>query len=267
MNGFTHLIYGFIVAHIIFIIFVRKSEAVKNHNLPMLWILGMIGAWSPDMDSLGGFFENLFTGKGSLSEGFMRYHRDFSHSLIFLSVTVACFLITFYYAKKSYKRLSSEEIRSNHPFGEVPLEINKLSIITFIIMIIAFSFYNNTTKYVATFLILASMVLFAWSLIKIKKPYYGVVFFLAALSHHICDPINCEWNPFGPWRPDIEVGLFLYCGENWTELSWVILFSVFEITPYIVVLILLITSIRQFKRYNSLKSQERINSKTSLDKN
>ncbi len=237
-------------------IFIRKSEAVKNHNLPMLWILGMVGAWSPDMDSLGGFFESLFTGKGTLSEGFLRYHRDFSHSLIFLSVTVGCFLITFYYAKKSYKGISPEEIRSNHPFGEVPLDIRRITIITFSIMVIAFALYKSTTKYFATVLILASMMLFAWSLIKVKKPYYGVVFFLAALSHHLCDPINCEWNPFGPWRPDIEVGLFLYCGERINELSWVILYSIFEITPFIVVAILFLSSIRKLKRYKLVKNQE-----------
>lgn len=219
----------------------------------MLWILGAIGGWSPDMDSLGGAFETLINGNDFSYDSFLIYHRQFSHSIIFLSVILFCTIWLLFTIRISYRKTNIKPDLDLHPLGEVPLEKNGLTLFSFFLMVAMFALYNNTTKFLATFLILTSLVFFAWTFIKIEKPLYGAIFFIGAISHHLLDAFKCEWNPFGPWNGNIEIGMFFYCRDNGTPIFRSIMTFVFEIVPLIIVAIIIIIVIFHVFIYNKEK--------------
>lgn len=259
MHGLSHLAYGFIIAEIFYYFYIRKSGEATQYNRIMFWILGAIGGWSPDMDSLGGFFEDLFVGNPIGWNSFIKYHREFSHSIIFLLTILCCTFWLGNYIKKTYRKEKIENWKNVHPLGEVPLEKNGLTMFSFFLIIIAFAGYNTSTKYVITFIILAALVFFTWTLVKIDKPFYGLVFFIGAISHHFLDAFKCEWNPFGPWRGDIEIGMFTYCRDNGTPLFRSIMTFIFETTPVFIVLTLIISvliSYLLFKKQEKEKGKQ-----------
>jgi hypothetical protein len=246
MLGNTHAMYGFIVAEIIFAYFIvrRYPSLLQKYNRPMLWITGMFGAWSPDLDGASGIFNHQF----------LDFHRDYSHSLVFLFITlllIVIYIIFIFNHRESYK-VAVENPSIFNPAGQVPMEKDMLHIYTFIIMLASFFILSSETYYYAFAFIAIATLGFGLSFIKTKLPFYGLAFFLGALSHHVCDFIACEWNPYGPWSPwDPQWGLFLWCGDiQWGNIPYMALFTIFEILPHLIFVLLLI---RYFKTVNSYK--------------
>ena len=120
------------------------------------------------------------------------------------------------------------------------------------------------------FSLLGMMVFYARTLAHSAKPYYALVFFSAALSHQICDFIQCEWNPFGPWDLTVFWGLFLACNGctycNFYGLpqipivspyQQIVFFDIFELIPHFLVLIIFSkTTISYYKKIGEFKSQK-----------
>lgn len=248
--GNTHMAYGFILSELVFILWIRNSGEALRYNRVILWFVGMLGAWSPDLDGASGLIDNIFTRNQPWSEDvFLLYHRHFSHSIGFLIITLFCFLLLVYIAKKHYRSKNAEKKENMNPLGQVTIKYDRWNIIGFGVVFAGFLIYNEYTKYFAYFFILGAMIFFALTFVKNDKPFYGIAFFGGALTHHLCDFIACEWNPFGPWRPDIEIGIFLYCGDFTDSLYNIIMYSIFEIPPHILVLIIILRVRKEIKKY------------------
>jgi len=107
------------------------------------------------------------------------------------------------------------------------------------------------------FFILGALILFAYTFIRSKTPLYGIVFFGAAFIHNICDFIACEWNPFGPWRPGIEIGLFLYCLDAVSLPFLVSMILLFEVTPHVIFFIIILKVHKEIKEYQLIISKNK----------
>lgn len=130
---------------------------------------------------------------------------------------------------------------------QAPQKNKILPVYGLVVMVGGFLFYSESTKFIAYFFILGAMVFLAWTLFAVKTLLYVVTFFGRALLHHLADFIQCDWNPFGPWAPDIVVGLFLWCDYN------NILFYLIEIPPYVIVLVLIIIRTGQYMKNKEMK--------------
>lgn len=249
MLGNTHLMYGLIIGELSFSYIAVKFGQQNQYNRAIFWLIGMLGSYFPDFDGLSGIGENLFFGGNFWGlETFERYHRHFSHSLGFLIVPLILLTLLIIIFRDKLKKGSSLPFTpmktNNHPFGQVPAQKDPLNIVIFIAILIQFLLFNDTTKFYIFFTILASLIIFAWSFIRNNHPLYGIAFFGGILMHHLCDFIQCEWNPFGPWDWQNLTGLFLYCSFAVGIARYWIFFSIFEITPHIIVAIIIIKSIQ-----------------------
>lgn len=137
MLGSSHAFYGFILGEIIFIKFIKNSGEAKRYNRRMVWILGILGGWSLDMDSISGFFYSLFSQKESLS--LLLYHRHFSHSLGFLFVILFILLFLTIYVVKYYPLERKEKVINSHPLRQEHMEKNWFNFTRFIIIVIGFA--------------------------------------------------------------------------------------------------------------------------------
>lgn len=253
MNGFAHMLYGLIFAEILFQVLVKKTGENNNYNRIVLWLCGFIGGWLPDMDSLSGFFEALLiTGELITSETFLRYHRDFTHGFLFLIPMILIIIVLVLKTKKNFKR-EPDTGTILHPLGQIPVKIDWVSFGAFWIMVLSFSSYNSNTMYFSAVFIVGTMILLGSAFFQGRKPLYGIIFFGAAVLHHLCDFIQCEWNPFGPFNQDIEYGFFLYCRDTGTELYRQIMEVSFEITPIFIALGIILYTLRDFSNYKKEK--------------
>lgn len=254
MLGNTHLMYGLILGELIFSYIAVRSGQQNRYNRPIFWLMGMLGSYFPDFDGISGIGENLFFGGTSWDIGiFERYHRHFTHSLGFLIVPLILLIVSIVFFRAKIKKHApltkfTEESKI-HPFGQVPAEKDPLNIIIFVIILIQFLLFNDTTKFYIFFSILISLAVFAWLFLRNNHPLYAIAFFGGILLHQLCDFIQCEWNPFGPWDWQKLTGLFLYCSFAVGIAKYWILFSIFEITPHIIVVILLIKIQRDLRSY------------------
>lgn len=256
MLGNTHLMYGFILGELMFSYVAVKSNQQNKYNRPLFWLLGMVGSYFPDFDGLSGIGENLlFRGDSWGIFIFERYHRHFSHSLGFLIVPMillfSLILVFKSRIKKEYS-LPTEGNLKKHPYGQFPAEKDTLSIIIFFIIFFQFFLFNETTKFYIFFSILISLIFFAWSFIRSNQQLYGITFFSGILLHHLCDFIQCDWNPFGPWDWQNLTGLFLYCSPAVGIARYWILFSVFEITPHLIVILQIRKILKQKRLFEEL---------------
>jgi hypothetical protein len=219
----------------------------------LIWLWGAIGGWSPDMDSLGGPFANIINGgtePWSFSL-FYKYHRDFSHSIGFLIVTIIGILVLFNTLKKGDQNTKEPNNNTRN---------QRFITYGFVAMIAGFLIYSRGTRYFAFFFIIGTMAFLIWAFHRGGVPLYGLAFFAGALLHHVCDFIQCEWNPLAPWDPTVEIGLGLYCGyQN------ILLYYPIEITPHIIVFIMLVYRLVKFTM-NKPERKEKINIDALFDK-
>ncbi len=231
MLGNTHVMYGFILAEIIYHVSIKDTKNASFYKRTLLWLWGMIGGFSLDLDGLSGVFANLiFQDRPWSFDLFEQYHRQFSHGLGFLITTLFSIIIIYLAIIRPAKL---------QPTRPKFLE-GRLSLLALVMFISGFLIYNDYTKYFAFFFILAMMLFLTLGFIQDNKPFYGIAFFGGALLHHVCDFIQCEWNPFGPWAPQVEVGLFLYCGGITDSIYNLTMNVIFEFTPHFIVLIIII---------------------------
>jgi hypothetical protein len=251
MDGNTHFMIGIIFAEILYVTvvskYLKKDQAIYSRAL--MWFLGGLGGWSPDGDGLSGVFENVLTQARPWSiDLFYEYHRAYSHGIVALAVTIAMVIVgivCFNASKEGHEESTESRLARK----------KVLPIYGMLAMLAGFLFYSDATKYYAFFFLLGAMVFFTWTLVTAGTPLYAVAFFGAALFHHLCDFIQCKWNPFAPWDPNVMVGLFLYC-NGYNNVFYYIL----EIPPHIVVLILL------FIRINQYVKNKRVTSENVIDK-
>lgn len=275
MMGYTHLMYGILLAEIIWVWKLQNTPLQKQYNRITCWILAMLGSLIPDMDAISSVFSNLTYEHypwGGLA--FEIYHRTFSHSLVFLLTTIFIVLFLARVIPSSHpdrRKMEYFEIPLN-PLGKMNESKDRLPIFFGFIFVCSFLLFNIRNEIWMNFalgMIIVSMILFAWSFIKINKPYYAIYIFSAAILHQICDFVNCEWNPYGPWDPTVLWGLFLYCGGcNYCPQYGIvipptpmpqfwIMFWLFEGIPPIIVfyrVIMVIKRYRQYKRLESVKT-------------
>ena len=207
-----------------------------------MWLLGGLGGWSPDGDGLSGVFENVLTQARPWSiDLFYEYHRAYSHGIVALAVTITMVIIGIVYFN-ARKEVHDENVESRAARRKVS------PIYGILAMLAGFLFYSDATKYFAFFFLLGAMVFFTWTLVTTGTPLYAVAFFGAALFHHLCDFIQCKWNPLAPWDPNAMVGLFLYC--NGYNSFW---YYLLEIPPHVIVVILLIVRAMQYFKKKRMK--------------
>ncbi len=257
------MMYGFIIAELIWLINIKKSPENPYYKQYELWIWGLIGGALPDLDGITGVVNNaLFNHLPWTIDILQLYHRAYSHSLAFLGMTVILLIISIVIIRNQPKT----NLQTLH---RITPNQHKLPIYGFLIILITFCIFNYENYIwmnISFILILGSLVFFAWTLWKIKQPWIAVVFFLAAIAHQFCDMIQCEWNPFGPWASGIFWGLGLYCNgcgycgyygytalaavSNTIYWTW---FTIFEIPPHIIVAIIVIVAIKYY--YQNKRSQ------------
>jgi len=247
------MMYGIILAEIIYYKVLRPKKLDLQYNRLMLWILAMVGGWLPDMDALTGVFANIFLNAYPWNIGlFSLYHRYFSHSLGFLIVSIVVMVVLSLNFKKQIPPLQKHnQILESNPMGQVPLERHLINVIGFLLIIVGFMIYNDYTKYFAYFYLLAVMGFFGYTFLKTKTPMYGIVFFGAQILHHFCDFFQCIWNPLGPWAPEIFIGLGVYCGGVQNFAQNYIQIIIFDITPHIIVILFIIKWSRSYREYKS----------------
>lgn len=213
MVSTTHIAIGLIVGEVCWQT-VRRNGQSGYYWRGWFWLLGIIGGYSPDFDGLSGIGAILFfRNQDSFSTAIFRYHRSFSHGLVFFFTALVSILILLYYNK----RLNLEKLEVEHPFGKVPPETSRLNGSLMILFILTFFLYYEQTKFPIFFTLIALQGMLLCSYIRDKRPWYGLVFFLGALSHQFADFINCRWQPFAPWDSSIEWGLYINCAE-WNNL-------------------------------------------------
>lgn len=279
MLGNTHMMYGIILAEILWVGYVRRHPGEeRRYSRWMFWIVGALGGWSPDLDGLSGIVGNLIVLHEEWGDWvFYVYHRKFSHSLGFLVTMVFAVAWLAVYEHKARprrqrvntpapqptavpRRLAGTKdgavsLHPNlHPLGQVPLERHNLNVVGCVLVVLGYAAYNDATKYYAYFFTIGAMVVFAWTFVRKDNPLYGIVFFGAAILHQACDFLACHWNPFGPWSPwDPAWGLHLYCDfkTNPTPLTTA-LFILFEILPHGIVVVLLVRVSRDVRYFKHL---------------
>jgi uncharacterized membrane protein len=269
------MIYGFLIAELLWRLKIRNTSLQAKYNRALFWLLGMIGAISPDLDILSSIFANFAYYHYSWeSVAFEIYHRVFSHGLVYLSVMIIIVVTIKMQIPKIHKEIQ-KELQFENMLGNMSKPKEKLPKILLLLWVLSFLLFNNLDyawMNISLAIICIMMVIFAWSFLRIKLPYYSFVFFLAALSHPLCDFINCEWNPYGPWDMSVIWGLFLYCGPcgYCSEYGITIIaspigqywlfFSIFELIPLIIALIVFLTIVKKYQGYKQKLLHRKTNS-------
>lgn len=261
VDGNTHAVHGILLAELVFLVARRRlngsSSSLGGFSRAWAWFLGALGGWSIDMDGISGVAENVLTGARPWTADLVYvYHREFSHGIAVLAVTAACLAACLLaYRRRPATGLPPRDLHVLPPVLGIPRPW--LRAVAIAALVAAYAMYGAATRFLALAAILLAMVLVAWTFIDAGQPLHGIIFFAAAMLHHLADAIQCEWNPLGPWAPDVEIGFFLYCGGRVETPRNAFFFTIFEIVPHVLLAIVALRLLARHRRAPAIASPRR----------
>ncbi|MHA1341358.1 MAG: metal-dependent hydrolase [Promethearchaeota archaeon] len=285
MDGTTHMMYGIILSEIIYFKLIKGKKIQQNYNRVQIWLLAAFGGFVPDFDGLPGIFQYLI---GNLSGDFVSavkyYHRDYSHGLLFLGVFILIAIISYkMFKKQESTTINAKEIENNvatvqidrssnkqtdnlsnnridkeilNPLGFQKADFDLINLIFMILFLIGNLIYTTENRILVSFLILIFLTLFAFSFaFRQKKPIYGLVIGIGAISHIFLDFFRGKIQPFGPWDPSFKIGLWIYPAGSTDIVRFIICYLSFEVSADIIAIYLIIRAIKEYLQFKKRNQQ------------
>lgn len=254
MNGITHCLIGFVVGEICWQI-VKKRRQSGSYSRGWFWLIGLIGGYSPDFDGLSGISANITTFNDVWEyETLLRYHHDFTHSLLFLFTAITLIIVMMVADRKFKSGLNWKQ--SNHPMGKLPMDKERGSPLVLTSFILSFLLYRDWNKFFVLFSMIALLVLLGYMYIREGRPWYGVAFFAGIISHLAADFIANNFQPFGPWNTEFVIGLRLIYDVT-EQPQRFLMMLLLEGPFYFAVVGIIVTSIIRVNKFNSQQASDK----------
>ncbi|MBD3351877.1 MAG: hypothetical protein GF364_10365 [Candidatus Lokiarchaeota archaeon] len=254
MNGVTHCLIGFTIGEVCWQN-IKKSKHSGYYSRVWLWVIGLLGGYTPDFDGLSSISANLINYHDPWTyEVLLRYHHHFSHGLGFLFTGITLLVSLLISNRKLKRDLPLNNV--SDPFGQdIPDKARKspLLLLTFIL---SFLLYRESIKFLIFFLLIGLLALLAYRYHREQRPFYGIAFFAGLLSHIAADFIANNFQPFGPWDPTYRIGFrLIYSAEP--GLTKLLMQLLLEGPFYAITFGIIIHSLIEYKKFQKKSRLEK----------